>query len=328
MKTMLKLIAVVVLVIFALSVLPMALAEDTTPGEGKEKTKEQKQELTEKLLEKKKELISTLEEKRQNQYEFFKEKIEVAKKRYEFQKQELETANEKSQACKREGKNSTECQEKKLELKRGVKQHLLKTVELIDSSLQRIIERVENSNVLAEEQQKEVLASLQTQEERLTAQKLKVETLVDTATNDELRVAIKELKDTWREVRKVQQRIIVQLINSKLDVLVSKHDEYYSAMEMRIDYLNKKGVDVTGLTALADQFKQQVDQLKADLKAAEDAWAYAKDREDLSEVHDAQQKVREDLEATRETLKEFLQKYRELAKNLKMPAGDRNLSTT
>jgi alpha-N-acetylglucosamine transferase len=125
---------------------------------------------------------------------------------------------------------------------------------------------------------------------------------------------VKELKDTWNDVRNMERRAVTQMINSKLGNMVEKHDEYYNAMTARIASLEQKGVDTSELKSLAEEFKKVVDQMKVDQAAADQLWVEAKDNDLIDQAKEAQQKVREDMGESKDLLKEFMMKYRELAK--------------
>jgi hypothetical protein len=59
--------------------------------------------------------------------------------------------------------------------------------------------------------------------------------------------------------------------------------------------------------------------LKEDQAAADQAWTQAKNSEEsLTAAKEAQGKVREDMKVLKTLLKEFMDKYRELARSLKV----------
>ena len=232
-----------------------------------------------------------------------------AKQRYlEAKAQYLETRKQylegKSDLLKLKEKarcndDSTDCQEKKSELKRGVKQHLLKTNELIARSLEKLTNRVEESKALTEEERTNALAAIAELEERLTAEQERVNSLAANATNEELRTAIPALKSVWQEVRKEQHTVVSLLISSKLEEVVEKQEKYAEHMQSKIDELAARDIVVTELQALQDQFETQVAELEQDLaefRAGTTTWTG----------------VREDLHTAKQTLREFLAKYKEL----------------
>lgn len=298
-----------VMAIFSLSIVPLALAEGgdgTGPSEDKgmkEKFKEQKEKIEEQA-----------KEMRENRMEWLKEKGDKIKEEYESKKGELEGLKEKSQICKAEEKltSGTACQSKKLELKKGVQQHLVKTIELIENSYERMIEKIGESTGLSEEQKQTLLTQVSVLEATLTAQKEKLQAMSENSTNQEYKDAIKELKKMWQETSQMQHRLMADLVNSRMDNIAEKHEEFQTTLESKIAQLSAKGVDTTELEALAEKFKQETDQLNADREAAKAAWVSAADKDNLETAKEATEKVKEDLKQTRDTLREFLEKFREL----------------
>src|SRR3989344_493224 len=117
---------------------------------------------------------------------------------------------------------------KKDEVKKGVRMHLTKTVDLIESSLVRLQARVEASATLSAEEKIKALADIDALEVKLTVQREAVVALEakGNVTNEELRTAVKDLKKTWEEVRKAQRRIIAEMMNAENEHAEKKHEEF------------------------------------------------------------------------------------------------------
>ncbi|MEK6846447.1 MAG: hypothetical protein AABY26_06825, partial [Nanoarchaeota archaeon] len=131
---------------------------------------------------------------------------------------------------------------------------------------------------------------------------------------EECNAAIREFKLMWTQVKQSEQRIVSTLISSKMGNLVEKHDEFYNSMLMRIDVLKSKGADTTSLEEIAADFREQLSDLSTDQKAAREAWSKATDRVALQQAKDAQQKVRDGMKDTKETLHKFVEEYKTLNK--------------
>lgn len=341
MKTLTKLWAVLVLAVFVLSIIPVALADNEA---GKVDNNVDKIVGEDKLVKDVEETVKESKEAKELDKEKLKEKVSDAKdKATAIHEEKLKELKDK--LLERRHKIAEDMKEKVSERRELVQQYktekkvasakayLLRTTELMSLTLEKLQDRVENSKAMTEEEKTQALDSITKLEEKLTAEKLRVETLAENATAEEIRAITKELKDTWTEVRREQRWIITQLINSRQDNLVEKHTEYYNAMQMRIDSLKKQNVETSALEQLAAKFKEQVDELKADYQAMEELWKQVKDRESLTEVHEAQREVREDIVAAKTTLREFLSKYKELAREAKVKemasaAGSDNGSAT
>lgn len=243
-------------------------------------------------------------------YEQARDKYREAQDQYHEQKDRIMSIREKIKAC---AGNTEECIRHKSELKVGVKQHLLKTATLIERSLEKLMTRVEEQTTLTEQEKEEAILQINELEAQIAAQQDQIEALPENATAADYRKTIKDLKETWQNVRKEQKRIISVLISAKLDNLVEKHVEYGNAMQLRIEELNEKGVDTSALVKLQAEFHLKVSQLQEDHATAQQLWTEVKrGREVLEEWHTAELKVHQDLLGTKEILRKFLSVYKEL----------------
>ena len=280
-------------------------------GEFKEEMRERVSEgMSEEDREKMKEAQEKFKEMRKEYNHKFKEIKEEYKERkdsYHEYRDELSRMKEEAKEC-----SEDECAEKKTELKRGVKKHLLKTGDLIGSSLQKLLNRIEASEGLTDEEKEEATTKLKALEETLEAKQAEVEALADGATSEEVRKAIQGLKKTWQDVRKMQRRVVASLTNAKQEKLVEKHDRYYDSMQSKIDKLAEQGVDTSELEELLQKFASQTEELKDDHQTTKDRWQEAIDEEGRERYKEAQEEVREDLKQSKEILREFVSEFKEL----------------
>ena len=313
--------AMAVLAIFMLSIVPAALAEEVADGATEQEplkaTKEPGKQAKKVLADTKNGLKLTRERLR-----LLKTKHLEAKEKFQEQKQNVLRIRDRVKACQ---EDSEECQKNKKDLKVGVKNHLVKTSDLILRSLEKLVDQIENAKNLTDEEKEEALAKVTSMEEELTAKKTELEALGGDVTAEEIRAGIKELKELWNRIRKEQRWIVTQLINNKMGNVVDKHDQFYNAMEMRISSLEEKGVseaDLADVKRIADKFKEAVENLKADQEEAEAAWADAKsDPEALELAKEKQKVVREDMKETKDLLREFVKAFNE-AKPKKEDLGE------
>ena len=323
MATLRKLAALVVMALFVLSIVPLALAgkdqsglsregqnqengdanvaedgeaasDDNVPAE-----RESRRERMDSLREEGKKLKDRVAHARE---EFEKVKDQYKEKKHEFEqkKEELKQLNEHAKACK---DDSEDCKAKKVDLKRGVKQHLIKTVELIDRSLEKLTNRVESSKVLDDAQKEQALSSIAALEEQLTAKKEEIQALADDAPKEELKAKIKELKSLWQDVRKEQRRIIADLISHKQESIGNVYAKFGDRVEAQLNKLAEQGADVSKAQELLAQYRAKVDELNA---------VPAGEREQFKQVmHDA-----------KEILRDLLKELKNLKKGLKSEAEE------
>jgi len=379
-KFMKKFTALVILVIFVLSVVPMAFAEENTQttetilSETEEITQTDGTALTngssyetipsatEKDIRDTRDTINTIKEeiKEESKTSPFKvptekvkpkflvkkatEKLLQAKNKYLLAKEKHTQAKEKflehkiiltklkkqAETCQGQEKPET-CKESKLELKLGVRNHLIKTSVLIINSLEKLRSQIESSHVLTEEEKEITLNSIIRQQELLKIKIGKIEALTEESTNAEIKTQIKELKEFWINAKKVQRMILVELINSKLKHLVEKHSEYINSMQMRIDDLAEQGVDASELEDILAVFKVEVINLKDDYEKSENVWERLKNAEDYKTAHtkvrESHAKVREDLKETRVLVRKFMEVYKGLKPSVETAVETANEQT-
>ncbi|MBI4151640.1 hypothetical protein HY496_01605 [Candidatus Woesearchaeota archaeon] len=253
-----------------------------------------------------------------------KERYEQAREMYKEQKEKLSDLRGRHRECKEDDSSET-CVKVRKDVSVGVKNHLLKTVELIDHSLTRLTEHVQSSTVLSEEDKQSILTSINTLQEKVTAEKERVLALAETATAVELRSEVKELKKLWQDVSKQQRRIVSMMTSAKMDNLVEKHADLVESMQKKIDAAKEKGIDTAELEAILADFKAAVDTLTADQEKARAFWQGAENmsKESLDQWHRAQQVVKDDLQETRKLLRSFVR----LSASLKLETSA-NTSTT
>lgn len=309
-----------VLALFIMSIVPAAFAERGDTSEASNKSGKKLN--TEQLRMKKDAAVEHVQEIRENikdkkemlkeVKETFKEKKELyqeAKQAFQEKKEQLSELKDKAR-CKEE---SVDCNSKKKDLRKGVRDHLVKMVELIDSSLAKLQDLVTSSKVLTEEERQEALDKIAVLEEKLTAKKKELEALADTMTNEELRTQIRELKDLWHQVRKEQRWIVTQLINSKLDNLVDIYANYGERAEAQIAKLKEQGADVTSLQELLVKYNTKMEELKLAQTDARIAWMDAKSNpEALDKAKELQKLFREKAKETKTVLRELLRQIKEV----------------
>jgi len=251
-------------------------------------------------------LVGKFKEARQK-YEQFKEKRSQAAEKMKEQKKELLGIHEKSKACKDE--ETTECQQAHTELKKGVKQHLLKTEEVISASLEKIASRIESAETLTAEEKAQLTAELTAKTAELTVLQAKINAMTENASAAEYKAAIKELKEKWTEIKKIEQKSISYLISSKMENLVEKvTTDYAIKMQAKVDELKTAGADTTSLETLLADYNTKAGELKTAQVAAN-----AKLLSGDTTGYKAEQKVvKEKFQAVQQVLKAFFAQVREL----------------
>src|SRR3989344_3163645 len=228
-----------------------------------------------------------------------REKLQEAKERYqeakEKQREHREKVLELHQKIKRCNSETEDCANLKVELRLGVKNHLLKSVQVVERSLEKLTKTVEKMEDLSEEEKAYALELVANLDAELEVQKAKIEGFTNETTQEEIRATIKDLKELNQKVHQLQRRLVGLLVNAKLSVLVEKQADLHVSMQTRIDTAAEAGADVTELEAILAKFDAKVTELKQDYETAKQKWMEAKNAEDFDqfnrELRTAQHKV-------------------------------------
>ena len=341
-----KLFAVLVLMLFVMSIMPVALAEDVDSeqvdvdevddsteevedsDDGSENEVEEEIEVRERdgRTRVKQKIRKEIREDRS--LEKSKIRVEHARKRFHEAKEHYVEARERFQEHKgnlaelreniKECRESEDCEVHKKGLRKGVRNHLIKTGDLIERSLEKLSAKIEGSDLL-EEEKTAALAKLAELEVKLTESNEAVKALAEEeVTNDELRNAIKDLREVWKEVRKEQRAIVSSLMNSRLEnVITEKLPEFDEAMTNRIAEISELGGDVTSLEEKQAQYLAELESLQTAQDEAEEIWTSFRTGDvSIEEWREAHDKVREGLKEVKETIREFMKEYRDAKKDL------------
>ena len=234
------------------------------------------------------------------------QKFEEAKTKYKEAKDQYENDKEKFRDLKEKGKcreDTIDCKSKKSELKRGVVNHLSKTIAVIDKSLQKMLSLIDKST-LSDEEKVQAKADIEALELRVTAEKDKIAAMQN-ATNEKVKTATKDLKKVWQDVQKEQHKVISLLISSRISKEADKFAQFGTAMQKEIDEISAKGGEVTELNALLSKYNEEVTSMNT---------AAGRD-------------VVEVLKQIKDTLREFKNKVKEINQQLSIPESEEETST-
>ena len=249
------------------------------------------------------ERVQKMEERREKvaeireTWEGIRDRVKTVREEHRNVRSTVNELKDKVRGCRKEGN----CTAPKMELKRGVRLHLVKTAELIDRSLEKLQQRVEKAEKLSAEEKESALASIAVLEEKLTAQQQIVEAMTANATNAEVRAAVQDLKKLWQDVRTEQRRMISVLLSSKVDTIIEKQDTYRQGMEERIAEIKALGKDTTVLQTHLDEFVR----IQTELKQKATELTEGDTEESLRAIHALAKENKEHLHL-------FLKEYRSL----------------
>lgn len=277
-------------------------------------------EKSEKGLERAKEQLKQVRE----DYSKLKDKYEDAKQLQKEHKKKLNKLKDDSKTC---NPKVDDCKRKKDALKLGVKNHLLKTVYVVERALEKLTNRIEEIRGLSDEDKDSSLVLIADLEKELAEVQAKINSFTNETSQEEIKGVIKELKEIAKKAQTLQRRVVSLLINAKLGQLVDKHEEYRNGMQARIDTLTAEGKDVSSLEALLAEFDAKVEEMKKNYAIAQNKWQNQDTAGDFDEfvrdMRNAQHKVQKDIVETKKILKDFIHDFRDLKKDLEDEAENK-----
>ncbi|MFC1723100.1 hypothetical protein ACFL0V_03095 [Nanoarchaeota archaeon] len=241
-----------------------------------------------------------------------KEHYMDAKKKYQEKRQTFNEAKEDWNKCKKD--DSEECVEKKEKVKKHAKEHLLKSADLVLKELDRVKSKVESSEDLSEEEIEELVAKLDEKIQEVEDAKAVIENLGEDATKEEINAAAKTIREAWKATKVHLKRTVGRLANARLGNIIVKTEKLEERFYHARDKLADKGMDVTELDAVLDEFSAELDSAADHYNRAKEIW---KDAKSEGEVDGAVKKIRELLAASKENLKNAKDLLRAAVKEIK-----------
>ena len=133
----------------------------------------------------------------------------------------------------------------------------------------------------------------------------KLQAVNESETPEELREAVKELKEEWKNVRILVKAAVMQVVIVKIENVVEKAEDLQLKLEERI---NEVGSDE--LAAILEDYEAKLEDAKDKLEEAKDILTTAETREDVNE---AQKLIRDAVSLLRDAFKDV----REIVKGLR-----------
>lgn len=264
--------ALALLVILAIGMLPLVLAEGSDSGTGSAESggdsddsitrgsgdkRERRTEFRTELREKRGELRETRERLRIRE-----EGRDVRADIREMRKTRFgDLRNQLKEVC-RENRESAECNALKDDLKGEAKAHLTAIADRMLTALSNAKSKIEASNMGADAKV-QIIAAIDARISAVTAVKAKIDALSDSPTREEVKALAKELRDAWKESRKALHAGVGRMVNHRMAGIIEKSEHLSIKLDTTLEKLEAKGLDISGIEADVDGFNQLIMEAKA-----------------------------------------------------------------
>lgn len=324
-----KIIGLIVLALFCLSILPIAFADNDrvenriksrmlfdgneiesesrteVSGDGvrvEERIRERNEEDDDENDDENETEVDDDSDKRSEKFEKIREKLKEAQEKIKENRKSLLEIKERVSSCRKE----ENCSAIKKELRHGVVDHLEKSLNVLINLIAKVRDRVESS-ALSEEEKSDALTKLAEAEEKASSLLGNLSS-ANFETAEEVKKSIKEVKDIWKDAQETQRSLVAQLMSKKTEDLIEKHQILSARMQTMIDTLSDKGLNVSLMEEIHAKFEEHIIKVEEDYKKAEDL----RESGDKQAWRKAMQIVKDDLGESRRLLREFTRAQRDL----------------
>jgi len=239
-------------------------------------------------------------------YNLTKEEYVKAMNSYRNNKENFLKVRERFKEC--EGSETAECEQLREEIHTRAKNYTTGIVDTLIGHLNKIRNRIENSEFLSEEDSTKAIEEI----DDLISQLDDIKTRVDAATTkEELKEVIKELNNLALKVRLRAKIRASGLLHDGVLRLIKLAELSGEKADCSIAQLEEDGVDVTELDTLLDDYTAKIEAAKEDFKEAKELLLLGTE----TAVNDAKEKIKDARTKVEEALKimiELRQKIREM----------------
>jgi hypothetical protein len=282
-----KLIALLVLSLFIMSAVPLAFADDN------ESENETSEEEDERVLPRAREVVRKDEVRARVIERTQKAADRIAEVRARIQTSRADFLDARAK-IKARGRDASPADKKEF---------LLSASDRILDLLAKLYERVNASDA---EDKEALLEEIQDAIDAVSAAKAKVEALNESSTREEIRAAVKELREAWKDAEKLLKKGAHRVVHKRVGLVVQRMEHLARKLARMLEHLEEKGLDV----GVAADLKVKFD---AELDSAQDHLDKARELFDAGSVPESNEEIRlahADLKEAHGLLKDILKAIR------------------
>jgi len=327
-----KIISILVMCLFLLSIASLAFAEDSaTIEDASEKqddgsavsiTTAQAKVIGEKPnvvdaqnLEQKREQIKQRLEKAKIDFEQkklvfaerkeeVKQKLEQAKKQFEEKREALMQAREKIKECSAEG----DCEQVKKEYRAKAGPYLEKTADNILKLFEKLKTNLEQSSV---ENKDELIAELNAKISNVEELKQKAEELGENAEKEQIQEIAKQMREEWNSAKKLAKVSAGQVVLDRYAGVLVKIDHLNDVMDKVLAKMKEKGMDTTSVEPKITEFKGHLDDATTSFEEAKKLYSLSSTEVDFAKAHVKLAEAKQHLVEAHAVLKEIVSLVKE-----------------
>lgn len=198
----------------------------------------------------------TQKNQKQAKLEEIKEKIKERREKYKNFAENYTNAKKKFEEAKKsyfvkKGFNNT-------------KKYLYHWADMAENWMEKLRNKIQHSK-MSEEEKNKLLSQLDDYIAIIDESKQKVE---NAGNATELRIAAREMKQNWLEIRKGVRAIVGQVIIGEMNIIAQNAEQVQVRLEMRIEEMKQAGIDTQDIEKTLNEFSTNIELAKENLEKA------------------------------------------------------------
>jgi hypothetical protein len=194
-------------------------------------------------------------------FQHVKEKTEQATQNYNNHKEKIQKLREEVRACQ-----GDLCQAKKIALKESAKEHMIKTLDVMDTPLDKYSNRIESANHLSDTHKQIGYATAAQIQREIDTVRAEVEVLDKETSPHEFKMAVEREKQMWVDSRQQFKSMVGALSLSKIAVIIETQQKEYDSIRQEIEGSPEE------VYAVQKKYMVQIDTLRKTQLTADASW--------------------------------------------------------
>jgi len=254
-----------------------------------------------------------------------KKKIKDAEEKFKEAQEKLEEAKEKLENRKKLLQEAQEAGDEK-GIKEHAKQGLLRATDAIIAHLEKVKNKVKESEDLSEEEVSSIVADLDAKIVEINDAKATAEAA---ATKEEIRTAAKKINAAWKRIKVKTEQHARNLVNEKVRGILKRSEQLERKLDRILAEMEEKGIEVEAIDEKESQFSNKVAEARDKLKQSQEKFKEAKatgideDRKSLlEETKSLAREAHDSLKEAHDILKEIVRSIKASYKEADFEAED------
>ncbi|MBW2986884.1 hypothetical protein KY333_05940 [Candidatus Woesearchaeota archaeon] len=181
---------------------------------------------------------------------------EQAIQKYQESKQNLEQMKNQLQQCKDD--SGVECTETRKRAREKSQEFLFNAADRALALIEKTRERIMESD-LSEEEKEKAVAELEERSAEVASTRETIDQISENPTKDEIKEATKTLRESWTKANKEIKQKAAMNAAGKIGGTLVKVEQLNAKLERTVEQLQNRGIDTTPIESIMQQFENKIE---------------------------------------------------------------------